>query len=42
MATVLDDVAVLTRVTTHNTVGVVGDDPASNAERAAGARVAGS
>jgi predicted DNA repair protein MutK len=38
IATVMDDVAVLTKVATKKTAGVLGDDLALNAEQVAGVR----
>jgi uncharacterized protein len=38
IATVLDDVAVLTKVATRKTAGVLGDDLALNAEQVSGVR----
>src|SRR5215470_17814632 len=38
IASVLDDVSVLTKVTTQKTAGVLGDDLALNAEQVAGVR----
>jgi hypothetical protein len=38
IATVLDDVAVLTKVATRKTAGVLGDDLALNAQQVAGVR----